>query len=310
MYYPYLRGKQFELLSLREFADIYSDNCKVFPVIEPVKSSFNSMKIALKKLQEKKISYALVLNPQVGELIRNTRTIEMELEQLLEDRDSWIPAYIVNSNSKGIIRQIQIMDYHHVMLICQDSVDSNNPDFEELIGLAVVTKVLINNDNRSLKRKLQKLGKEVIRLDDNFKPQKKNSDYVDIPEEKFTEEHRYYDIEDHYQGLGDYTVLTSDFLEGGRLPYAVAIHLTYEKNSDEIWVRHFVSDTNDDNTNIQGKFGEAAEKAVEFFERIPFSNDSIAELTGYYRNGQYPGLGVLKKISIKNHLELMNSIIS
>ena len=310
MYYPYLRGKQFELLALREFAELYSDNCMVFPVIEPVKSSFNSMKIALKKLQEKKISYALVLNPQVGDLIRDTRAIEMELEQLLEDKDSWIPAYIVNSNSKGIIRQIQIKDYHNVMLICKDSVDSNNPDFEELIGLPVVTKVLINNDNRSLKRKLQKLGKEVIRLDDNFKPQKKNSDYVDIPEEKFTEEHKYYDIEDHYQGLGDYTVLTSDFLEGGRLPYAVAIHLTYEKNSDEIWVRHFVSDTNDDNTNIQGKFGEAAEKAVEFFERIPFSNDSIAELTGYYRNGQYPGLGVLKKISIKNHLELMNTILT
>jgi hypothetical protein len=71
-----------------------------------------------------------------------------------------------------------------------------------------------------------------------------------------------------------------------------------------------VSDTNDDNTNIQGKFGEAAEKAVLFFERIPFSNYSITELTGYYRNGQYPGLGVLKKKSIKNHLELMNTILT
>ncbi|MBW8326062.1 MAG: sce7725 family protein [Prolixibacteraceae bacterium] len=310
MYYPYLRGKQFELLALREFAEKYSDDCNVFPIIEPVKSSFNSMKLALKKLQEKEISYALVMNPQVGDLIRNKKAIETELEQLLEDKDLWIPAYIVNSNSKGIIRQLHIKDYNHVMLICQDSVDSNDPDFEELIGLPEVSKVLISNDNRSLKRKLQRSGKDVIRLDDNFKPQKKNSDYVGILEEKFTEEHRYYAEEDKYQGLGDYTVLTSDFLEGGRLPYAVAIHLTYEKNSDEIWVRHFVSDTNDDNTNIQGKFGEAAEKAVQFFEQIPYSNDSIAELTGYYRNGQYPGLGVLKKISIKNHLELMNTILT
>lgn len=309
MYYPYLRGKQFELLALREFAEKYSDDCKVLPVIEPVKSSFNSMKIAVKKMQEEKISFALVLNPQVGELTRNPKAIEIELEQLLEDIDLWIPAYIVNSNSKWIIRQIQNKDYQHVMLVCQDSVDSNNPDFQELISLSVVSKVLISNDNRSLKRKLQNLRKDVIRIDDNFKPQKKNSDYVDIPEEKFTEEHRYY-IEDKYQGLADYTVLTSDFLEGGRLPYAVAIHLTYEKNLDEIWVRHFVSDTNDDNTNIQGKFGEAAKKAVQFFEQIPFSNDSIAELTGYYRNGQYPGLGVLKKLSIKNHLELMNSILT
>jgi len=310
MYYPYLRGKQFELLALREFAEKYSDDCKVFPIIEPVKSSFNSMKIALKKLQEKNIAFALILNPQNGELIGKVDTILEELVELLSDTDKWIPAYIVNTNAKGISNHIQTKGYQQVMLICQNSVDSNNLEFLELINLPGITKVLISNDNRSLKRKLDRLGKDVIRLDDNFKPQKRNSDYVDIPEEIFTEEHRYYDIEDKYQGLGDYTVLTSDFLEGGRLPYAVAIHLTYEKNSDEIWVRHFVSDTNDDNTNIQGKFGEAAEKAVEFFERIPFSNNSIAELTGYYRNGQYPGLGVLKKISIKNHLELMNTILT
>ena len=132
MYYPYLRGKQFELLALREFAEKYSDDCKVFPIIEPVKSSFNSMKIAIKKLQEKKINFALVLNPHVGELIRDTKLIEFELNQLLEDKDLWIPAYIVNNHSKGIIRQIQIKDYHNVMLICQESVDSNNPDFERV----------------------------------------------------------------------------------------------------------------------------------------------------------------------------------
>ena len=309
MYYPYLRGKQFELLALREFADKYSDNCKVFPIIEPVKNSFNSMKIAFKKLQEKNLNYALILNPQVGELFHKTETIELELEELLANKRLWTPSYIVNTNSKKILKHIQSRVYRNVMLICQDSVDANDPEFLELINLPEITKVLISNDNRSLKRKLDRLEIEVIRFDDKFKPQKRNIDYVDIPEEKFTEEHRYY-IEDRYAGFADYTVLPSDFSEGGRLPYAVAIHLTYEKNHDEVWVRHFVSITNDDNTNIQGKFGEAAKKAVHFFERIPYSNNSIAELTGYYRNEQYPGLGVLKKISIKNHLELMNSILA
>ena len=93
------------------------------------------------------------------------------------------------------------------------------------------------------------------------------------------------------------------------MPYAVAIHLTYEKNQEEIWIRHFVSDTNDDNTNIQGKFGEAALKAVEFFNKIGYSNKAINELAGYYRDAQYPGLGVLKKISIKSHIELINSVL-
>ena len=309
MYYPYLRGKQFELLALREFADNYFEHCMVFPVIEPVKSSFNSMKLALRKLQEKGINYALILNPQVGELFHKTEELEIELEDLLEDRNKWTPAFILNTNAIGILGHIREKGYQNVLLICEDSVDVNNADVEELISLSEVNKVIISNDNRSLKRKLDRLGKDVIRLDDKFKPQKRNADYVDIPEERFTEEHRYYKGDGFY-GFGDYTVLPSDLSEGGRLPYAVAIHLTYEKNAEEVWVRHFVSDSNDDSTNIQGKFGEAAEKATRFFDRIHYSNFSINELSTYNHEGQYPGLGVLKKISIKNHLELMNGILT
>jgi hypothetical protein len=92
------------------------------------------------------------------------------------------------------------------------------------------------------------------------------------------------------------------------LPWAIAIHWTYEKNSDSIWVRHFVSDTNDDNSNVQGKFFEAARKAVDFFDANNISNYAVEELVRYVRGGQYPGLGVIKKLSIKNHIELMNQI--
>jgi hypothetical protein len=309
MYYPYLRGKQFELLALREFADSYFDNCLVFPVIEPVKNSFNSMKIAINKLQEKNISFALILNPQVGDMFHKTEQIESELVELLTDRYKWTPAFIVNTNAVGILGHIRDKAYKHVMLICEDSVDTNNPIFDELINLPEVHTVLINADNRSLKRKLDRINKVVVRFDDKFKPQKRNADYLEIPEERFTEEHCYYEA-DGFVGFSDYTVLQSDFTEGGRLPYAVAIHLTYEKDEEEVWVRHFVSDTNDDNTNIQGKFGEAVEKAVRYFERLPYSNNSIHELSTYYREGQYPGLGILKKVSIKNHLELMNGILT
>lgn len=308
MYYPYLRGKQFELLALREFAEKHSDNCHIFPIIEPVKAGFNSIKIAINKLNEKSIPFALILNPQNGELIGKVETILKELEELLSDTEKWMPAYIVNTNSKGIKAHIESQKYPHAMLICQDSIDTANPDFKELIEIYEVKKVIFADNNRLFKRELGRLRKEIIRIDDNFKPQKRNSDYCNIDEEKFSEEVFFY-TEDGFIGFADYTVLPSTFIEGGMLPYALAIHLTYKKN-EEIWVKHFVSDTNDDNTNIQGKFGEAAKKAVLFFQSLHYSNDAISELTSYYNNHQYPGLGVLKKISIKNHLELMNSIIS
>jgi hypothetical protein len=123
----------------------------------------------------------------------------------------------------------------------------------------------------------------------------------------FTEEYNFF-ADDGYNGVSDYTVLPGEFIDGGMLPFAIAIHWTYEKTSDSIWIRHFVSNTNDDRTNIQGKFAEAARKAVDFFNRSNIRNHAVDELRRYVREGQYPGLGVIKKLSIKNHIELMNQI--
>jgi hypothetical protein len=48
------------------------------------------------------------------------------------------------------------------------------------------------------------------------------------------------------------------------MPRAVVIHLTYLKENEQIWIRHFTSTTNDSQANVQGKFAEAAKKAVDF----------------------------------------------
>ena len=188
MYYPYLRGKQFELLALREFASDHADNCQVFPIIEPVKSSFNSMKIAIKKLKENNVSFALILNPKKGDLIGKVDTILSDLNDVLVE-GSWIPAYIVDSkNSKGIFDHIQELKFQSSMLICNESVDTNQLEFKQLLGLDEVSKVVFTDNNRSFKRELAKMGKETIRLDDKFNAQKRNSDYLSIPEEMFSEE--------------------------------------------------------------------------------------------------------------------------
>jgi hypothetical protein len=66
MYYPYLRGKQFELIALREFADSYN-NYAIMPIIEPVKPTFNSMTLAINIMRDRGLRFALILNPQVGD---------------------------------------------------------------------------------------------------------------------------------------------------------------------------------------------------------------------------------------------------
>jgi len=309
MYYPYLRGKQFELIALREFADAYS-NCEVVPIIEPVKSAFNSMILAINTMKEKGLKYGLILNPQVGDIKDNTALIEESLANELADHNSWYPAFIVsNNNQERIYAHINEKQYDNVFLICKDNLDTSSQSLMQLFEMQDITNVVINANNNRLKRLANKKNKSVIRLDDNFMPRNKNKDYVNIPEEMFSEEYKYFQ-EDGFSGISDYTVLPSDFIDGGMLPFAIAIHWTYQKDSDTIWVKHFVSDNNDGRENIQGKFLEAGKKAVNFFNsaQIP-SNKAIEELKSFVQNNQYPGLGVIKKLSIKNHIELLNQIL-
>ncbi len=308
MYYPYLRGRQFELIALREFALQHGDNNNVIPIIEPVRKTFNSMKLAIPKLIEGNVKFALILNPHVGEIKKNIHKITDELMDELADNSKWIPTFIVTNNYNEVISLIDEFSYEDVMLICSEITDSSSEDFGRLIFSQTV-KYIVSKENRTLKRKLRGKGKLLIRLDDNFKAQKRNSDYLSIPEEKFSEEHLFYH-EDGYTGFSDYTVLISDFIEGGRTPYAVAIHLSYKKDNKEVWVKHFTSLSNDDNANIQGKFAETAEKAVLFLNENGIYNEATNELRKYYNEKKYPGLGMVKKISIKNHIELINEIIN
>jgi len=308
MYYPYLRGRQFELIALREYALQPRENNNIIPIIEPVRKTFNSMKLALPKLIEGDVKFALILNPQVGEL-KNKIDILVSLKDELSDNSKWIPTYILKNNFDEVLRQIKKFEFTDVMLICSESTDTSDSDFDSLIFSSTV-KYIVANENRTLKRKLLHKGKEIIRLDDNFNAQKRNSDYLLTPDEKFSEEHLFYKG-DGYNGFSDFTPLLSEYTEGGAAPYAVAIHLTYQRENGEVWVKHFVSETNDDRSNIQGKFAEAAEKAVTFLDEKNIHTFASEELREYYNkgNGTYPGLGMVKKISIKNHIELINEIL-
>jgi hypothetical protein len=164
--------------------------------------------------------------------------------------------------------------------------------------------------NRILDKEIKKLNKNYIRLDDQFQKQSKNADFLPIRAHRFTDAHLFFE-DDKYQGFSDFTILTSEYTESGSTPRAVVIHLSYinyERN-EEIWIRHFTSVTgNDLISNVQGKFEEAAKKTIVFCTEKKLDNSAIKELIHYYDNKKYPGLGTVKKISIKNHLEIVNDI--
>ncbi|MFI3297436.1 MAG: sce7725 family protein [bacterium] len=311
MYLPYLRGKQFELIALREFSAICQDCTKITPIIEPVKSTYNSLNLAVDTLIKNKLKFALVLNPNDGDFRSCYANILDELPQLKTNTDCYTPAFLVTKNGvANIAKIITEEDLHDVMLIFKESIDIDNTQIINLISHDNIQYIVSEDTNSRLtNRRIKATGKHIIRLDDKFNEQKKNSDYLNILEELFTDEHNYFKAEGGYYGFSDYTVLPKNFVDGGMRPYAIAIHLTYKKNDDEVWIKHFVSDTNDTPANIQGKFAEASEKAKSFF--LPRTKTAaIEELIAMVDAERYPGLGVVKKISIRNHIELMNNILS
>jgi hypothetical protein len=227
------------------------------------------------------------------------------------ERCGYLPAFYYMNNADFIEHIINKYDFNDCMLIC----NSNYADDDRLRDLSAtypVSRIMVlePQKNRRLDRFFKSLGKIYIRLDDAFERQEKNADFLDIQAHRFSEEHLFYK-EDGYQGFSDFTVLPSEYSEGGSTPRAVVIHLTYinSEANNEIWIRHFTSENNGSTANVQGKFAEAAKKAVNFCDTYPLYNSAIKELRDYYYNRKYPGLGMIKKISIKNHLLVVTSYL-
>lgn len=308
MYYPFLRARQFELIALRELATEEATQGVIIPVLEPVKETHNNLTLAHKVFQDKNQTAYLIVNPTIGELAGDSSFYLEYLNEL--ENSKFIPAFHYRNNSEFINQSIENFGLSNCMIICQNDVNPDDSEFKQLVAKAEVSSINVNdpNRNRTLHRFIKGLNKNYIRLDDLFEKQARNSDYLEIQEHRFSEEHIYY-IEDGFNGFSDYTVLPSEYIDGGSTPRAVVIHLTYLNGENQIWIRHFTSETNDSISNVQGKFAEAAAKAVAYCRQRDLNNSAITELVSYYDNEHYPGLGTVKKISIKNHILVISQFL-
>ncbi|WP_298248308.1 sce7725 family protein [uncultured Christiangramia sp.] len=309
MYYPLFRARQFELIALRELTKEGKLENFILPILEPVKESHNNMNLAIRQFVKFGQQAYLILNPEFGER-SGDHNYYLDYINTLEG-ETLIPAFYYRNNKNYIEESIQNYNLNNVMLLCENDINNDDTDFREIVNFPQITSITVNDPgrNRSLDRFIKNLNKNYIRLDDLFEKQVRNSDFLDIQEHRFSEEHLYYSDEG-YTGFSDYTVLPSEFMDGGSTPRAVVIHLTYLNEENQIWIRHFTSNTNDSIANVQGKFAEAAEKAVMFCRENNLNNSAIQELENYYNHQHYPGLGVVKKIAMKNHLLIIQEFLS
>lgn len=99
----------------------------------------------------------------------------------------------------------------------------------------------------------------------------------------------------------------------GWAPYCVAIHYMYINagHGDELYIKHYKSDTNDTITDPAGKYAEALAKLIADIPALGHRNRTAT--TQQYEDDNavhhYPGLPTLKRRGITQHIRLLISLL-
>lgn len=313
MYFPYIRARQFDLAAIAEIDDSVIKSEKVIPIIEPVTSI---KKGQYQRLVDKNIPLVLVVNPIVGSLssVGLSREITKDLiNDVFSGYENYWIGFIIQPQTT--LRDVETFirtfpDNYHAFIhfhqfrdvaglskvISEDSNAHYNIFIVDRVSLDYINEIALESDAQD------------VRIQDGFNKRRRNEDYPS--EEFFSDLHKIYSTELGYDGFGDFTIIGADFYEGGGPAYVVAIHLTDTDSDDNLIMRHFKSDpsTPPSAADPGGKFRIALRRLKRHVDSSThLDTTGIDEYLQLHRTGHYPGLGILKKISIKHHIEFVYS---
>lgn len=308
MYYPYFRGKQFELIAIRESAELIARSGFV-PIIEPVRESLGGLNKTLEFLAEAGGEAIVVVNPRHGYHRENGEGIADLLEQNYSDNDMISAGILLTSQMdvNRVIHMLEKLESEYTTLIHAGFTDSRALS-NRLVGDTARFRNIFLEDQTNLLYRRRFLGKPRVLIGDGF-IQMRNADYPPI--EAFSDLHITFS-EQGMDGYGDFLTIGNNYSEGGGPAYAVAIHITFidPDQDDAMFIYHFKSDTNDTPTDPARKFSQALSKLISKLDSGSshlIETSAILEFRDLYKREHFPGLGYVKKLSIKHHLETLSA---
>lgn len=319
MYFPYLRGRQNELLCLRELLDAGKLSSKVIPIIEPVKFS-STLFSTLTKCIEMGHQVIVIRNPEVGSFRKESgdmiKNIEKESDEKKKEKirktlegykEVWNnpqiqKAYLVDDDVISMVREKKL-DAKDVVMI---NIKKGNYRYYEEYGEEIIGKYTVVPKGGDFEDIIED---DIIILEDSYRKAKRNIDYIENPDELFSRNHIVYKKRG-FVGFSDFSMVGNDFDESGFAPFAIAIHIMYFGNRDELKIHHFVSESNESISDPARKFEEAMNKLVnwENFDILP-KTIGLDNLIECYNIGKFPGLGVIKKYSLMHHIQMMGEYL-
>jgi len=294
MYLPYLRGKQFELIAVRELSDKIPSN--IFrPIIEPVRKNISPLIRTIKHVNDNGFCPLIVMNPSVGEFSDEPRAL---IETLQEHEIDFLPCLVIKGGESEIVKELikEVQGAFAIQI-------TGGIDMESIHISSDAEIVIVDSDLPPMA--ISRLN-NVVLLGDFFQKQKRNADYT--KESSFSHLHATYRTQQNVIGFGDYTLIGSEYSESGGPAYVVTIHSSYinTRMFDEMFVRHYSSTDDGTPTDPAGKFAEALALYIDDANEAPsvfYQSNALDEFRKLHESGHFPGLGHVKKLSMEHHIE-------
>lgn len=306
MYHPYFRGKQYELITIREMARALKA-AQFRPVIEPVREELSGLEKALRAVIDEDGLAIVVVNPHHGDLSGAGEPLTKLLKQSFLGLPNISAGILLEQGmtTEEALKCYQVHSAHNPVLIHAGFTEAKS--LSEKLG-----KQTRNQCHIFLDRYCGKLyqkhfrGAHRVLLKDGFQ-RKRNKDYKFM--EPFSDLHATF-REEGMNGFGDFLMVGDDYSESGGPAYAVAIHLTFidHDQDDSMFIYHFKSERQDTPTDPAGKFAEALEEMMATLDDSDskvLETSAVKEFRSLHKQGHFPGLGYVKKLSMNHHIETL-----
>jgi len=313
MYFPFMYGRQSELLAIRSLLSDSRSLDALVPVIEPVNQNIASLAKCLEACGKADQTIAVIVNPNKHQLDSDEAAAEWRKSvlPLLVKYNSVLPAYRCHAATKSSNLEafFKLFPERETVLLYSSSaltaVEAKALAARKNVRFHIELNGKMTSDHRSFLPKTK-----YVAIKDDFNKLERNADYDG--QELFTDRVKTFSASG--VGFGDYASIGSAFQSGGSTPAAVAIHAIYKHaKTGDIWIEHFVSDDKDKAVgDVASKFVQAAKKLVSAAKKRPKEfgkNFGLDAYEAHVKANSYPGLGKNKELQATHHMCMMLDVL-
>ncbi|MDH0864892.1 sce7725 family protein [Mitsuaria sp. GD03876] len=319
MYYPYLHGKQKEVLALRHLAPVLGAEGQLQPVLEPVRQAATSMRHTLEACEAHRLQVWLVVNPvrQDFELLRPSETLEWGRQLFTSlSRRQWIhPTLMLGPalTPEVVRRFVQLFGSRPLGLVVGADAPPL-PDVMALLGGAQVRRVFFKDSEPAPAARAALGGAGCVWVENRRLPETHDL--------RVNERHLFTDRAASFRaaglaGFSDYTTLPSR-PEAPELPSrTIAFRLSFLRQpstSGEVWIEHFMNgrcSAEEGGPDARFRYAlQAFHAALDRTDACFGPTEAVRRYLTSLIDGSTPSRALSKQWEVMHHLELVSGMLA